>query len=103
MDLTIRDNVVDEWLAAFTAALDHRDIEQVLDLFEPEGFWRDLAAFTWNLYTAEGHDAIRAMLADCLHVSGLAAAERTMLDAPDGSVGVEGVREERRRASYLTP
>jgi putative flavoprotein involved in K+ transport len=66
MDLTIRENVVDEWVAAFTAALDHRDIDQVLDLFEPEGFWRDLAAFTWNLYTAEGHDAIRAMLADCL-------------------------------------
>jgi putative flavoprotein involved in K+ transport len=66
MDLTTCENAVDEWLAAFTAALDHRDIEQVLDLFEPEGFWRDLVAFTWNLYTAEGHDAIRAMLASCL-------------------------------------
>ncbi len=64
MNLTVR--VVDEWMAAFDAALDHRDIDQVLDLFEPEGFWRDLAAFTWNFHTAEGRVAIRAMLADCL-------------------------------------
>src|SRR5258708_10683141 len=66
MDVTIRENVVIEWVAAFNAALERRDVDQALDLFEPDGFWRDLASFTWTLYTAEGHDAIRAMLTDCL-------------------------------------
>jgi putative flavoprotein involved in K+ transport len=66
MDLSVCENVVDEWVAAFAAALDHRDIDQALDLFEPDGFWRDMVALTWNVYTAEGHDAIRAMLDDRL-------------------------------------
>jgi len=60
MDFTKHENVVDEWLAAFAAALDQRNIDRVLDLFEPKAFWRDLATFTWNIYTAEGRDAIRA-------------------------------------------
>src|SRR5271155_5808729 len=38
----------------------------VLDLFEPDGFWRDLLAFTWNIHTAEGRDAIGSMLSTCL-------------------------------------
>src|SRR5260221_11336591 len=66
MDLTRPVNVVHEWVAAFAAALNRRDIDEILHLFQPEGFWRDLAAFTWNLYTAEGHDAIGAMLTKCL-------------------------------------
>jgi putative flavoprotein involved in K+ transport len=66
MDFTKHENVVDEWLAAFAAALDQRNIDRVLDLFEPKAFWRDLATFTWNIYTAEGRDAIRAMLTNCL-------------------------------------
>jgi putative flavoprotein involved in K+ transport len=69
MKLSARRGVVDEWVAAFAAALDHRDIDTALDLFEPDGFWRDLAAFTWNAHTAEGHDAIRAMLDDCLYAT----------------------------------
>jgi ketosteroid isomerase-like protein len=51
---------------SFGEALDRRDIDRVVDLFEPDGFWRDLAALTWNVYTAEGRDAIRAMLSACL-------------------------------------
>jgi hypothetical protein len=66
MDFTKHESVVAEWVASFAAALDQRNIDRVLDLFEPEGFWRDLVAFTWNIYTAEGRDAIRAMLTDCL-------------------------------------
>jgi hypothetical protein len=57
MDFTKHEKVVDEWLAAFAAALDQRNIDRVLDLFEPKAFWRDLATFTWNIYTAEGRDA----------------------------------------------
>jgi putative flavoprotein involved in K+ transport len=66
MDRTAHDTTVETWVAAFGAALDRHDIDGVLDLFEPDGFWRDLAALTWNVYTAEGGDAIRAMLSACL-------------------------------------
>jgi putative flavoprotein involved in K+ transport len=66
MDRTACETMVETWVAAFGTALNRPDIDRVLDLFEPEGFWRDLSALTWNVYTAEGHDAIRAMLSACL-------------------------------------
>jgi putative flavoprotein involved in K+ transport len=58
--------MVETWVAAFGAALNRREIDRVLDLFEPDGFWRDLSALTWNIHTAESRDAIRAMLSACL-------------------------------------
>jgi putative flavoprotein involved in K+ transport len=48
------------------AALAAQDVEAAANLFAPECFWRDLVAFTWNLDTAEGRDAIKARLAACL-------------------------------------
>jgi putative flavoprotein involved in K+ transport len=66
MDRTACETMVETWVTAFGTALNRPDIDRVLDLFEPEGFWRDLSALTWNVYTAEGHDAIRAMLSACL-------------------------------------
>ena len=50
------------WLAAFESALVKSDIDAAVDLFEAESYWRDLVAFTWNIRTQEGADAIRAML-----------------------------------------
>ena len=50
------------WLGAFEAALARNDIEAAVAMFEPDAFWRDLVAFTWNIRTQEGQDAIRKML-----------------------------------------
>ena len=50
------------WLADFSTALERRDIEAAVALFEPDAYWRDLVAFTWNIRTQEGPLAIRAML-----------------------------------------
>ena len=50
------------WLAAFGSALAAHDIGGAAALFGDEGFWRDLAVFTWNVKTLEGRDAIAAML-----------------------------------------
>ena len=50
------------WLADFTSALERNDVEAAIALFEPECYWRDLVAFTWNIRTQEGPAAIRAML-----------------------------------------
>ena len=50
------------WLADFTSALERNDVDAAVALFEPECYWRDLVAFTWNICTQEGPEAIRAML-----------------------------------------
>ena len=50
------------WLADFSNALEHADVDAAVALFEPDSYWRDLVAFTWNIRTQEGPDAIRAML-----------------------------------------
>lgn len=54
---------VDAWLADFEAALATRDVPRAAARFAVGGFWRDLVAFTWNLKTLEGREAIADMLA----------------------------------------
>ena len=49
-------------LASLNAALAAQDPKAAAALFEPEGYWRDLASLTWNIATLEGQDAIAAML-----------------------------------------
>jgi len=50
------------WLESFAAALAQGDPQAAVALFGPECFWRDLVAFTWNLRTEEGPEAIALML-----------------------------------------
>jgi putative flavoprotein involved in K+ transport len=50
------------WLADFTAALERQDVDAAVALFDADSYWRDLVAFTWNICTQEGPEAIRAML-----------------------------------------
>ncbi|MBL7286371.1 NAD(P)/FAD-dependent oxidoreductase [Corynebacterium godavarianum] len=56
-----------QWLADLEAATATADPDAAgqaaADLFEPEGFWRDLIGMTWNLYTAEGREEIARMVA----------------------------------------
>ncbi len=54
------------WLAAFGDALAAGDAAAAAALFTPDCFWRDLVAFTWNIRTFEGRDAIAEMLAGTL-------------------------------------
>ncbi len=46
------------WLARFGAALERRDSSAVEGLFLPDGWWRDLLAFSWDLRTFSGSQAI---------------------------------------------
>ncbi len=50
------------WLELFDAALTAGDIPAAAALFQPGASWRDLLAFTWNIHTSEGRDAIAATL-----------------------------------------
>ncbi|MEM9198618.1 MAG: NAD(P)/FAD-dependent oxidoreductase [Pseudomonadota bacterium] len=60
--LSAADSAVVQWLAALEAALLAEDVERAVDLFEPDGYWRDLVAFTWNIKTMEGRGEIAQML-----------------------------------------
>ena len=62
MDALDATQQVARWLSRFGEALSRRDLDAVLNLFEPECYWRDLAAFTWNIKTSEGREAVRALL-----------------------------------------
>ncbi|WP_054005822.1 NAD(P)/FAD-dependent oxidoreductase [Cypionkella psychrotolerans] len=59
------DNTPQGALATLVADLDRalvaQDGDAVADLFLETGYWRDLAAFTWNLKTCEGWAQIGAM------------------------------------------
>ena len=54
------------WLQKFGAALETGDIDAAAAMFEPDGYWRDLVALTWNIQTSEGRAEIKAMLAATL-------------------------------------
>lgn len=44
------------------AALAAGRIDEAVNLFAEECYWRDLVAFTWNIKTVEGRDQVRDML-----------------------------------------
>ena len=50
------------WFADFQSALEQQDIDAAMALFDADCYWRDLVAFTWNICTQEGPEAIHAML-----------------------------------------
>ncbi|WP_424934108.1 NAD(P)/FAD-dependent oxidoreductase [Amaricoccus macauensis] len=49
-------------VSSLEKALVAGDIDAAVELFADECYWRDLVAFTWNLKTSEGKEAVRAML-----------------------------------------
>ncbi|WP_028292340.1 flavin-containing monooxygenase [Oceanobacter kriegii] len=55
-----------QWLDQFNQALRHDGPRAAAQLFESDGFWRDLVAFTWNIKTMEGQQQIADMLAATL-------------------------------------
>ena len=54
--------LVTAWLAKLEATLVRGDAVAAAQLFDTECYWRDLVALTWNIRTAEGREAIAAML-----------------------------------------
>ena len=60
---------VQQWLDAFNKTLQAGDSGRAAEMFEQNGFWRDLVAMTWNLKTLEGRDSIRDMLDNTLELT----------------------------------
>ena len=63
LDQSIHDTRLTALVAELESALVAQDADRVAEQFLETGFWRDLAAFTWNIKTSEGRDQIRAMAA----------------------------------------
>src|SRR5262245_25500279 len=68
---------VEHWLVEFERALVEGDRALLESLFHPESYWRDLLAFTWEIGTVCGAEAIAARLTAC---AGEAAPTRFEVD-----------------------
>ena len=81
------------WLGDFGDALERGDAGGVAALFHAESYWRDLVAFTWNITTTEGPDAIAAMIeaSGAAVAGGAVAATAVRLDGEPSEV--DGVVE----------
>ena len=56
-------DIFQPWLQKFGDALGKRDIDQVAQMFDPDGHWKDILAFTWEHRTFSGRDRIKAAFA----------------------------------------
>ena len=66
MDVASPGGRVETWLAKFSDALEKEDSAALASLFATQCYWRDLVAFTWNIKTMEGREAIAEMADACL-------------------------------------
>ena len=64
------DEIVGRWLTAFAASLESGDAGALADLVLPDGWWRDLLTFTWDLRSTQGRENIAARLAETQPVTG---------------------------------
>ncbi|GIM90558.1 FAD-dependent oxidoreductase [Paractinoplanes toevensis] len=85
---------VDDWLASFESALRARDVQAAAGLFAPDGFWRDLVAFTWNITTVEGRDGVADLLSATLEEADPSGFEVTQEPAAAGDVVEAWIRFE---------
>ena len=60
--MPISKTVDNEWMAAFTGALENQATQAMVNLLDDDCCWRDLLAFTWNIKTVQGKAAIADML-----------------------------------------
>jgi putative flavoprotein involved in K+ transport len=84
------DEQLDKWLSRFDAAASAANIDALVTLFHADACWRDFLAFTWNIRTAEGQNAIRKMLGACLARTAPLAWQRTTPARRDDEI-VEGM------------
>lgn len=55
--------IAQRWADQLHRALTSATPASAAEVFETGGFWRDFVSFTWNLYTAEGHEEIASLAA----------------------------------------
>lgn len=55
-------SVIRDQLSAFNSAMEKQNVASLLELFHDDCHWRDLVAFSWNITTMSGKDAVENML-----------------------------------------
>lgn len=85
------EEVADDWLGAFSRALESGDLGAVDDLFLADGWWRDLLAVTGDLRSLRGTERIRQTMAEHLDTSrptsfALAQDRDVELQEPDENI-----------------
>jgi cation diffusion facilitator CzcD-associated flavoprotein CzcO len=80
--VTPRD-VASAWLERFATAIADRDTEALRPLFATDSYWRDRLAFTWDLRSPHGIDAIIDVMGP-----GLASVDAARFELDDGSAGL---------------
>ena len=61
--------IAGEWLEQFQTAISpppegNIDVDKILDLFQPDAFWRDILSLTWDFRTFSGAAQIKTFLQD---------------------------------------
>ncbi|KAJ3839609.1 FAD/NAD-P-binding domain-containing protein [Lentinula raphanica] len=59
--------IASTWFAQFSRSLEQKDPTGCVSLFHPNGWFRDLLVFTWNLRTLSGHAQILEYLSSNMH------------------------------------
>ena len=84
------------WLTAFAEALESADRAAVLDLVDPDCWWRDLLALSWDLGTYHGTERMTGLLDDHLKRAAVTGVELVTEFGPrfvaeaDGGGSIEG-------------
>ncbi|KAM3414448.1 hypothetical protein BST61_g9613 [Cercospora zeina] len=62
---------VQAFAALFSSALESQNVEALVSLIHPKGYWKDVELLTWDIRALQGHDAIRSLLTDRLQPTGI--------------------------------
>lgn len=77
-------------LETLEGALKRGDVAAAVELFQPDCYWRDLVAFTWNIKTLEGREQIAEMLSAQL---GAIKPSNFKLAEPEPATDANGVTQ----------
>lgn len=69
------DKIGRAWTEHFAQAVSAKDIQGILSTIQPDGWWRDIFALTWDLRTFQGPEKIAQFLEDRLDLQGFSDVE----------------------------
>ncbi len=59
-------DIFEPWLRDFAEAVDSRNVDRLVRMFDPNGHWKDILSFTWEHRAFSGHSQIEAALSATL-------------------------------------
>jgi cation diffusion facilitator CzcD-associated flavoprotein CzcO len=59
-------DILEPWLRDFAEALEARDVDRLVQMFDADGHWKDILSFTWEHRTFSGRPQIKAAFAATL-------------------------------------